>query len=118
MYLEKAMNKTLLYLNNLPAFRDSKLYGNDPVIVSIKELPFGWLFHYNGRLAMETNDIEATYMGVAPVLVDKNDESVQAVRFIDLREQIKDYIELKGYNVNIDEFFPPYNNEDTDYSKC
>jgi hypothetical protein len=97
MDVEIAKKEVIAFLDKAPSLRHAKLYNNEPLITQFITLPFGWLFMYNGRLAVQYHDIDAAYVGAAPVLFDKYDGEIRFIRSIDLEEQLDNYTREKGY---------------------
>ena len=81
-------------------FNGLKLKENPPLITEIRDLGWAWIFFYNSKEFMETGDTEKAYIGAAPVLVDKLDESQHFLGFawMTIEESIKEYRIEKGYD--------------------
>lgn len=74
---------------------------NRPIILDIYTLEFDWgfIFHYNGKKYIETEDSEYSYIGNVPVLIDRIDSSAIHVGGIGkiLDSEIEKYRLTKGY---------------------
>lgn len=73
-----------------------------PIIIDSKtiELEWCWVFYYNGKKFIETDDDFYSYMGNAPLLVDKFDETVNPLwnSMISIEQLINDYRSKKEYS--------------------
>lgn len=91
---------------------------NRPLILDDATLDFNWgyVFYYNGKMAIETNDSEYGYIGNLPILVDKLDGASQYVGGIGqiIDSQLEQYRVEKGYKHSI-KF--PINKDLTNLSK-
>jgi len=78
---------------------------NRPIILDDATLDFEWgyVFYYNGKKAIETNEEEFSYFGSKPILVDKFDGSAIYVGAINriLDSELEDHRREKGYPASI-----------------
>jgi len=74
---------------------------NRPIILDIYTLEFDWgfIFHYNGKKYIETEDSEYSYIGNIPILVDRIESSAIRIGGIGkiLDSEIEKYRSTKGY---------------------
>lgn len=74
-----------------------------PVILDDETIEFygGWVFFYNGSKCLETKDPFHSYIGNAPILVDKYKRTAEFIGSIEctIDESIRDYCIEQNYPV-------------------